>query len=270
MPISLKNSTSILPWARYSPQANLLTVAGESSPREMAFVGKSFAIDIETGSRGWLLITEGMRDWKPFPIGEDPPPSPGPGYKLGFSVLLYAPKQFANAEAFEMCSNTGAHLSFCERLFNECEPKFGEGNSPIVKIVDATPIKIGKGKSREIVFEIVKWVPRPQAFSDALIKLKAAAPNKDAPASGGGSANDDTDDFDTEGDTSPKDNPKAGGGAANAETDDDFGAEGGTKGEPKAAKSEEVKSTKAKGRGKKAAPEQPHQSDILDDPIPFG
>ena len=62
MPISLKNSTSVLPWARYSPQANPLTVAGENGPREMAFVGKSFTIDIENASRGWLLITEGMRD----------------------------------------------------------------------------------------------------------------------------------------------------------------------------------------------------------------
>ena len=52
MPISLKNSTSVLPWARYTPQANLLTVAGETTPREMAFVGKSFAIDIETRSEG--------------------------------------------------------------------------------------------------------------------------------------------------------------------------------------------------------------------------
>jgi hypothetical protein len=268
MPIRLKNSTALIDWARYSPQSNTLTVAGENGPREMAFVGKSFLIDIENGSRGWLLITEGTRDWKPFPIGEDPPPSPGPGYKLGFSVLLYAPKQFANPEAHEMCSNTGAHLSFCERLFNECEPKFGEGNSPIVKITDAMPVKIGKGKSREIAFEIIKWVPRPQAIIDALAKLKAAgATTNDTPAHGG-AANDETDDF-GDGVTSPKDKPKSGGGgAANAETDDDFGAEGGTREETKAAKSEEAKSAKAKGRGKKATPE--HSSDILDDPIPFG
>ena len=48
------------------------------------------------------------------------------------------------------------------------------GEVPIVKITEAEPIKIGKGKSREINFEIVKMVPRPQAFVDALAKLKAA------------------------------------------------------------------------------------------------
>ena len=265
MPISLKNSTSVLPWARYSPQANLLTVAGENAPREMAFVGKSFAIDIEHALRCWLLITEGMRDVKYFPLDEAPPESPGPGYKLGVSLLLFAPKQFQSAEALEMCSNTGAVLSFAERLFNEAEPRFGNGEVPIVKITEAEPIKIGKGKSRELHFEIVKMVPRPQAFIDALAKLKAAGATTkmDTPSGGGGAANDDVDDF-GDGVTSPNDKPKAGGGGA-ANDADDFDTEGenSPQDKPKAAKAN-------KGRGKKAAPEPEHSSDILDDPIPFG
>ena len=59
---------------------------------------------------------------------------------------------------------------------------FGKGNVPIVKITEAEPIKVGKGKSRELKFEIVKWVPRPAAIIDALAKLKASTntpPNKD-------------------------------------------------------------------------------------------
>jgi hypothetical protein len=260
MPISLKHSTSVLAYIRYSPQANTLTVAGETGPREQAFVGKSFAVDIERALRCWLLISEGQRDVRYFPLNEDPPESPGVGYKLGVSVLFYAPKQFQSAEAFEMCSNTGAVLSFAERLFNEVEPRFGNDEVPIVRIDEAEPIKIGKGKSRELHFTIVKMIPRPQAFIDALAKLKAAGTtaNKNAASSGGnGSTDDDVNDFD-EGATSPKDKPSSG-GAAN-----DFDDE-----EPKATKAEGATTTKAnKGRGKKAAPE--HSSDILDDPIPFG
>ena len=162
-----------------------MTLAGEDNkPREIAFLGKSFAIDIENGSTGWLLIGEGIRDWKPFPIDDVTPPSPGPSYKRGFSILLYAPKLLGSPEAHEMCSSTGAHLSFCERLYNEAEPQFGKGNVPIVKITEAEPIKVGKGKSRELQFEIVKWVPRPAAIVEALAKLKAstdAPPKKDAP-----------------------------------------------------------------------------------------
>ena len=266
MPISLKNSTSVLPWARYSPQANLLTVAGETAPREMAFVGKSFAIDIENGLRGWLFITEGMRDLEAFPLDEAPPPLSGSWLQAWASQFCFMRRSNSRSpEAHEMCSNTGAHLSFRERLFNECEPKFGKGEVPIVKITEAEPIKIGKGKSRELQFEIVKMVPRPQAIIDALAKLKAAGATtkKDTPHGGGGAANDDVDDF-GDGVTSPKDKPKAGGGGA-ANDADDFDTEGenSPQDKPKADEGE-------KGRGKKAAPEPEHSSDILDDPIPFG
>ncbi len=87
--------------------------------------------------------------------------------------MVFAPKLLGSAEAFEMCASTGAHLSFCERLYNEAEPNFGKGNVPIVKITEAEPIKVGKGKSRELHFEIVKWIPRPAAIVEALAKLKA-------------------------------------------------------------------------------------------------
>ena len=172
MPITLKNTGSVLPYIRYSPQANTMTVASEDNkPREIPFLGKSFAIDIENGTPGWLLIGEGLRDWKPFPLGSSPP-APGPSFKRGFAILIYAPKLLGSPEAHEMCSSTGAHLSFCERLYNEAEPNFGKGNVPIVRITEAEPIKVGKGKSRELKFEIVKWVPRPAAIVEALAKLK--------------------------------------------------------------------------------------------------
>jgi hypothetical protein len=131
MPISLKNATSILSWIRYSPQENNMLIAGDDGkPRDISFLGRSFAIDVENGSMGWLLISEGMRDWKPFAIDAVTPPSPGPSYERGFSILFYAPKLLGSPEAFEMCASTAAHLSFCERLYNEAEPQFGKGTVP--------------------------------------------------------------------------------------------------------------------------------------------
>jgi hypothetical protein len=179
---------------RYSPQANTMSVAGEDNkPHEIPFLGKSFAMDPETASMGWLLIDEGVRDWKPFPIGDVVPPSPGPNYKRGFAMLVYAPKLLGSPEAHEMCSSTGAYLSFCERLYNECEPQFGRNQVPIVRITEAEPIKLGKGKSRELKFEIVQWVPRPAAMIEALAKLKAA---NTTPNVRNGAANADYDNFD--------------------------------------------------------------------------
>jgi hypothetical protein len=243
MPISLKNATSILSWIRYSPQENNMLIAGDDGkPRDISFLGRSFAIDVENGSMGWLLISEGMRDWKPFAIDAVTPPSPGPSYKRGFSILFYAPKLLGSPEAFEMCASTAAHLSFCERLYNEAEPNFGKGNVPIVKITEAEPIKVGKGKSRELHFEIVKWVPRPAAINEALAKLKASnngSPNKE----------------DRSADT------------ANG---DDFDDEDVTTASPKEAdKPEKATTEKPKGRGKKAQPEQQNTSDLLNDEIPY-
>jgi hypothetical protein len=250
MPISLKNTASILPYIRYSPQANVMAVAGEDNkPREIPFIDKSFAIDIENGSMGWLLIGEGIRDWKPFPIDSVAPPSPGANYKRGFSVLLYAPKLLGNPEAHEMCASTGAHLSFCERLYNEAEPNFGKGSVPIVKITEAEPIKVGKGKSRELKFEIVKWISRPAAITEALAKLKAAngaAAEKD-------DFSDDTtggDDFDTDDDVTAPPSPPP------------------PKEEPTAKQPKKPTTQKPKAQEKEAQPKQ-SMSDILDDKIAF-
>jgi hypothetical protein len=163
-----------------------------------------------------------------------------------------------------MCSNTGAVLSFAERLFNEAEPKFGNGEVPIVKITGAEKITIGRGKSREVSFEIPKWVPRPQAFVDALAKLKAAsATTKKGPPPGGGGGWDGRgwDDGDGGG-GGPS------GGSANDDVDDFGDGETSTKEAPKAAKSEET-TAKTKGRGKKAPPEPEHSSDLLNDDINF-
>jgi hypothetical protein len=222
-----------------------MAVAGEDNKsREIPFLGKSFATDIENGTPGWLLIGEGMRNWQPFPIDEPPPPSPGPNYKRGFSVLLYAPKLLGSFDAHEMCSSTGAHLSFCERLYNEAEQQFGQGNVPIVKITEAEPVKIGKGKSRELHFEIVKWIPRPAAFTEALAKLKAAAsgPPKNAAADAAAQGDDFTgDDFvndDTTAATAPKEEPTT-----------------------EAKKPEKT----AKRRKREAPPEKSDLSDLLDD-----
>jgi hypothetical protein len=241
MPISLKNAASILPYLRYSPQANTMSVAGEDGKaHEVPFLGKSFAIDIENGSTGWLLIGEGIRDWKPFPIGSVTPPSPGPNFKRGFSILLYAPKLLGSPEAHEMCASTGAHMSFCERVYNEAEPQFGKGNVPIVKITEAEPIKVGKGKSRELHFEIVKWIPRPTAIVEALAKLKSVGDTTSKPAASAAAGGDDFDE-----DDAPPSPPK----------------------EESASPDKKAKKARAK-----AQPERPstHDSDILDDPIPFG
>ena len=144
-----------------------------------------------------------------------------------------------------MCSSTGAHLSFCERLYNEAEPNFGKGNVPIVKITDAEPIKVGKGKSRELQFEIVKWIPRPAAIVEALAKLKGGQRHAQQRCRSAALR------------------------TTTATISTTKTSRRSPKEEPTTEKSEEATTEKPKGRGKKAQPEQPHLSDLLDDEIPF-
>jgi hypothetical protein len=249
MPISLKNAPSILPYVRYSPQNNSMKIAGEDGKlRDVSFLNKALAIDIENGVQGWLCISEGFRDWRPFPISNVTLPAPGANYRRGFSILLYAPKLLGSPEAHEMCSSTGAHMSFCERLYNETELGFGRGNVPIVKITEAEPVKVGRGKSRELKFAIVKWVPRPAAITEALAKLKSAnnntTSNKDDHT-----ADTDDDDFDDDDDVTT---PKA------------------EKVEPLPKKPKKAVTDEAKGHDKKEKPAQSSMSDLIGDEIPFG
>ena len=68
-----------------------------------------------------------------------------------------------------MCASTGTHMSFCERLYNKPNPILAKAMCrSAVEITEAEPIKIGKGKSRELHFEIVKCIPRPAAIIEAL------------------------------------------------------------------------------------------------------
>ena len=173
MPISLRNSTSLFPWLRYSPQQNKLLAQGESEPREIKFVGQSFVFDVENGITGWLLIDTGARDWKPFPADKPVPPAPSPKHKRGFYVLVHQPNLLGSIH--EMNGSTNAFNSFMERLYNTAEPEFGKGRVPITRITAAKPIKLGMGKSVEIDFTIEKWIPRPAPLVEALARLAAGS-----------------------------------------------------------------------------------------------
>ena len=169
MPISLRNSTSLFPWLRYSPQENKLLAQGETEPREIKFVGQSFVFDVENGITGWLLLDTGARHWKSFPKDKPVPPAPSPKHKRGFYVLVHQPKLLGGIH--EMNGSTHAFNSFMEKLYNTAEPEFGKGRVPITRITAAKPIKLGMGKSMEIEFVIEKWIARPAPLVEALAKL---------------------------------------------------------------------------------------------------
>jgi hypothetical protein len=235
MPISLKNSTSLHSYLRYSSQKDRWYIPDNGVAKAIDIIGKPIAMDPENGQMGWLFIDTGTRDWRPFPITDDPPRAPGPNYRRGFSLLVYAANALGSPEIFEMCSATGAHNNFCESLYNQAEPEFGKNRIPIVKITGATAFKVGKGSSADIHFSIVKYIERPAAFIEAVVRRNEGG--KERPA-------------------------------ASAENEDeDFGLDE-TITESKAESKAEPKTEPApKKTTKKRAKPEPTLSDILDDEI---
>ena len=176
MPISLKNTASILPYVRYSPQANSMTIAGEDNkPREIRILEQANRRGPRKRNAGLAADRRRHARLEAISARRRVPPSPGPNYKRGFSLLVLRRNFSAALKRMRCALRPARTLSFCERFYNESEPNFGKGDVPIVKITEAEPIKVGKGKSRELHFEIVKWIPRPAAITEALAKLKAAA-----------------------------------------------------------------------------------------------
>jgi hypothetical protein len=234
MPISLRNSTSPFPYLGYGPQKDRWSVPDNGVAKEIDIIGKLIAMDPENGQIGWLSINNGTRDWHGFAITDDLPERPGPNYKLAFSLLVYAPKALGSPEIHEMCASTSAHNSFCEALYNGCESEFDKGKIPIVKITGTTPRKVGKGSTADIHFEIVKWIERPAAFTEAVARRDEGA-KRERPSA----ADTEDDDFGlNETVTEPRVEPKAG---------------------PAPKKTAKKRATKP----------EPTLSDILDDDIPF-
>lgn len=169
MPISISGGGgSDRPYIRFLPSVNAWVKGGPKGDKiEFEPKGANLIFDVEHMVLGWLTLGEGTRDWQPWPSHTKRTPSPGGEAKVGFSVDVYAPKLLGD-EVYEFCANGTASTRFVEAIYNACEDGFGNGNVPLITITGTKAIKIGKGPTREIEWQLVKWVGRPQAMIDAL------------------------------------------------------------------------------------------------------
>ena len=149
-------------------------------------------IDVENIEMGWLLLGQGVRDWQPFPALDKPLDKPDGDYKQGFAVKMYSTKLFGDSPLREMSANGKGLMIFIQNLYNEAEPKFGKGEVPAVKIKATPRQKLGKGNTRIVNYEIVKWVDRPaDMVSDAPSVESTEQQPTTAPAASGDTFDDD-------------------------------------------------------------------------------
>ena len=163
MPIRVSGQGSGRPYIRFSPQSNAWLKAGLDGPDEVDVTTSPLCIDIVNLQLGWMLLGEGVREWQPWPSLTQRTPKPEGDWKIGFSVPVYS-KKLLGDDVHDMAANSTASTRFIEGLYNAVEADIEEDKALVIQITGSKPLRIGKGNTREILYDIVKWIPRPAAF----------------------------------------------------------------------------------------------------------
>jgi len=178
MALNFVSSGGGSPFLRFSVENNewlMSSAGGELMPLDFT---SPVVIDIENVEQGWLKL-DGGRDWISWPDNR-PTEKPSDLYRQGFVLKFYSSKLFDDEPVRELSSNGAGMTEFLKKLYAEAEASgnFGSGKVPAVKILKATPVRIGKGPTKIPQFEIVKWVDRPSelgAGGEAVASQPAAA-----------------------------------------------------------------------------------------------
>lgn len=178
MPISFGSSSDTSGvYLRANLPQNRWWVKGEAGDEPPLDMGAGVAIDIKNVVFGWLHIDVGVRDWQPWPSPSQQIPRPSDSHKNGFEVKCW----LQDRREAEFSGNSFGLGQFIAKLYNEAEkcPEF-ETQIPVVQVTSSTPVVIGRGTSYDVGFTIKKWIPRPEAPTEA--PVAAPAPQAAPPA----------------------------------------------------------------------------------------
>jgi hypothetical protein len=159
------------------PRSFYVRDGGAKTPMDAT---KGIVIDIEDMKTGWQH-SEGIAgvapEWKWNPSPAQMMPSPGEGWKKGFSI-----KCAIGGGKTATWEQSGAAVW---QALTELAPKLAQqpskGQLPVVRMIDAQLLQFKKGSTVVPVLEIVKWVDRPDALKEGAAAGIALAPTP-APA----------------------------------------------------------------------------------------
>jgi hypothetical protein len=150
---------------------------------------KGFVIDLDSLKTGWQK-SEGMAgiapEWKWNPSVNQMMQKPGDDYKKGFSV-----KCAIGGGKVAMWEQAGAGVwSALADLAPLLKDQPASGQMPLIKMTDAKELKFTKGSTCYPIFEIVKWVDKPDCLKEGAAAGIATEPAP-APAPAPAAADDD-------------------------------------------------------------------------------
>lgn len=168
MPITDIKDGGGMPFIRYSIQEMRWYLSTEDKDMKEVKMTSPVIIDIENVQQGWLQISSNGRDWVSWGKDNKPTEKPSMEHKPGFMMNMYSTKMFEDAPVRQLSSNAVALNMFMKNLYNACEKtgNFGSGKVPAVLLLEAKRIKIGKGNSVELLFDIKSWVDRPEELDN--------------------------------------------------------------------------------------------------------
>ena len=150
---------------------------------------KGFVIDLDSLKTGWQK-SEGMAgiapEWKWNPSVNQMMQKPGDDYKKGFSV-----KCAIGGGKVAMWEQAGAGVwSALADLAPLLKDQPASGQMPLIKMTEAKELKFTKGSTCYPIFEIVKWVDKPDCLKEGAAAGIATEPTP-APAPAPAAADDD-------------------------------------------------------------------------------
>ena len=166
------------PWVKYNAKAGRWYIKGENGDVEVA--NPEFVADFENIQTGWFYFSAGNAPERVMDVSlSQKAPKPDRTYvdkagntkdcfKRGFALDVFSNHHFGGVVEL---SSTSAALSVpISYLYDQYEaaPESKQGLLPVVKFVQANPVTGKHGTNYEPVFQLVKWVNRPDELQTDL------------------------------------------------------------------------------------------------------
>lgn len=161
------NSGSEGPWINWGAQKEKFTLRDRDGSNDFAGFQAGVVLDTAKMKTGWCY-TSGLPgqapDWRMNPTVASFIPQPGDDFKRGFKIrcAIGGGKTASWDQA-----GAGAWNAFVALV-----PALQQGPEgdmlPLVRMIGTKQVKFTKGSTTEPVFEIVKWVPRPDCLKEGV------------------------------------------------------------------------------------------------------
>ncbi len=186
--LNLGGGGDFLPYAKWNGKAGRFYV--KKGEGEVEVNNPTFVADFENIRTGWMWFKEGSAPSIIFDASlANPAPKPAAQftdaqgkvrdcYKRGFELKLFSQNLFGGVVVLNGAS---MHLNMA---VNELYALYAAGKDanpgqlPVVQITGNLPMKDKQGVNYKPVFQILKWIPTPPEFAEA---LKPSTSNTNAP-----------------------------------------------------------------------------------------